>query len=170
MCHCSPFKLAVHCGSAACDAAWAKKKAMMESEQFKQLAAPDLNAKLAAAGLPYSCAMGVSKEDVNHPRHYGGDTTYEVIKVIEAWGLGFNLGNTVKYIGRAGKKGLPLKDLKKAAWYLQREIQQIEGVPMPGEPTPYLQVTGIAEIQRQQNQRLDATIGDLAVKSNRCRP
>jgi hypothetical protein len=47
-------------------------------------------------------------ESVNHPQHYGGDTTYEAIKVIEAWELGFCLGNTVKYISRAGKKGDPL--------------------------------------------------------------
>lgn len=64
------------------------------------------------------------EETVNHPQHYGGDTTYEVIKVLEAWGLdaSFCLGNTVKYIARAGKKGDALEDLKKAAWYLQREI------------------------------------------------
>ena len=43
---------------------------------------------------------------VNHPAHYGGeDNVYEVIKVIEAWELDFHLGNTVKYISRAGKKG-----------------------------------------------------------------
>lgn len=63
---------------------------------------------------------------VNHPVHYGGDTTYEAIKVIEAWGLGFCLGNTVKYICRAKKKGEPLEDLKKARWYLDREIQRRE--------------------------------------------
>ena len=63
------------------------------------------------------------QEQVDHPRHYGGaDNPYEAIKVIEAWGLGFNLGNAVKYIARAGKKGDRLEDLKKAMWYLQREI------------------------------------------------
>lgn len=42
---------------------------------------------------------------VNHPSHYGGaDNPYEAIKVVEAWDLGFCLGNTVKYISRAGKK------------------------------------------------------------------
>jgi len=68
-------------------------------------------------------------EAVDHPAHYGGqDDLYEAIKVIEAWGLGFCLGNTVKYLVRAGKKpgeGL-LKDLKKARWYLDREIQRLE--------------------------------------------
>lgn len=64
---------------------------------------------------------------VDHPQHYGGaDNPYEAIKVIEAWGLGFNLGNTVKYISRAGKKDDLLQDLKKARWYLDREIANME--------------------------------------------
>ena len=66
---------------------------------------------------------------VNHPAHYGGeDNVYEVIKVIEAWEIDFHLGNTVKYISRAGKKGSDkeLQDLKKALWYLQRKIDNIE--------------------------------------------
>ena len=64
---------------------------------------------------------------VEHPVHYGGrDNPYEAIKVIEAWDLGFNLGNVVKYLSRAGKKGEPLEDLRKAAWYLNREIQNRE--------------------------------------------
>ncbi len=65
---------------------------------------------------------------VNHPEHYGGaDNPYECIRVIEAWNLGFCLGNAVKYIGRAGKKGDTLTDLRKAAWYLKREIERLEG-------------------------------------------
>lgn len=68
-----------------------------------------------------------SANNVNHPSHYGGeDNPYEAIKVIEAWELGFNLGNVVKYLSRAGKKGDTLEDLRKAAWYLQREIQNRE--------------------------------------------
>ena len=66
-------------------------------------------------------------EAVNHPAHYGGaDNPYEAIKVIEAWSLGFCLGNAVKYISRAGKKGDALEDLKKARWYLDREISDRE--------------------------------------------
>ena len=66
-------------------------------------------------------------EAVDHPAHYGGaDNPYEAIKVIEAWGLGFNLGNAVKYIARAGKKDATVQDLKKARWYLDREIANIE--------------------------------------------
>jgi hypothetical protein len=70
-----------------------------------------------------------AKDKVNHPAHYGGaENPYEAIKVIEAWGLGFCLGNTVKYISRAGKKSKAplLEDLKKAAWYLNREVQNLE--------------------------------------------
>jgi hypothetical protein len=63
---------------------------------------------------------------VNHPPHYkvGG---IEVIDFIEAKQLGYNLGNVVKYVSRAGKKGTDaLQDLQKARWYLERAIQRAE--------------------------------------------
>lgn len=61
---------------------------------------------------------------VNHPAHYGGaDNPYEVIKVIEAWDLGFNLSTVLRYLGRLGKKDEAIQELEKAAWYLNREIQ-----------------------------------------------
>jgi hypothetical protein len=67
------------------------------------------------------------KELVNHPKHYGGkDNPYEAIKVIEAWDLGFCLGNTVKYISRAGKKDETIQELEKALWYLKREIKNLK--------------------------------------------
>ncbi len=66
-------------------------------------------------------------EQVDHPAHYGGaENPYEAIKVIEAWGLGFCLGNAVKYIARLGKKDDILTDLRKARWYLDREISNLE--------------------------------------------
>jgi hypothetical protein len=66
-------------------------------------------------------------DNVNNPDHYGGaENPYEAIKVIEAWGLGFCLGNVLKYIARNEKKRVPIEDLKKAAWYLNREIQNRE--------------------------------------------
>ncbi len=72
----------------------------------------------------------LKNENVDHPSHYGGeDNPHEAIKVIEAWNLGFSLGNCVKYLSRAGKKGAPgsdLEDLKKARWYLDREIARRE--------------------------------------------
>ena len=67
------------------------------------------------------------KELVDHPQHYGGkDNPYEAIKVIEAWDLGFCLGNTVKYISRAGKKDETIQELEKALWYLKREIKNLK--------------------------------------------
>lgn len=68
---------------------------------------------------------------VNHPIHYGGeDHPYEAIKVIEAWNLGFCLGNTVKYIARSGVKSAAteIEDLMKARWYLDRYIQFLQGL------------------------------------------
>ena len=69
------------------------------------------------------------KEHVNHPGHYGGEENpYEAIKVIDAWDLGFSLGNSVKYISRAGKKDptKELEDLKKALWYLDHHVKNLE--------------------------------------------
>jgi hypothetical protein len=67
------------------------------------------------------------EEKVNNPEHYHYGTC-EAIKVIEAWGLGFCLGNVVKYISRSGRKvgSDELEDLKKAQWYLNREIEKRE--------------------------------------------
>lgn len=73
-------------------------------------------------------APALQKEDlVNSPPHYRAGDIYETIKVIEAWSLGFNLGNTIKYISRAKNKGTQLEDLKKARWYLDREIASLAG-------------------------------------------
>jgi hypothetical protein len=68
----------------------------------------------------------IESKSVNHPAHYGGDTTYEAIKVIEAWKLDFHLGNTIKYISRWDKKGNPLENLEKASWYLNRKIEELK--------------------------------------------
>jgi len=62
------------------------------------------------------------QDTVNHPPHYraGG---VETIDFIEAKDLNYRLGNVVKYVSRAGKKATdPIEDLKKARWYLDREI------------------------------------------------
>ena len=64
-------------------------------------------------------------EAVNHPSHYNVGKI-EVIEVIEDWDLKFHEGNAVKYIARAEHKGKRLEDLKKAAWYLQRRIKELE--------------------------------------------
>jgi hypothetical protein len=62
---------------------------------------------------------------VDHPPHYTFGAI-EVIDAIEAWGLGFHLGNVVKYVARAAHKGDLVGDLKKARWYLEREIERLE--------------------------------------------
>ena len=72
-----------------------------------------------------------NKEMVNHPQHYGGESNvYEVVKVAEAWGLDKDayLFNVIKYVARAGKKDTDkeLQDLKKALWYLERRIQNLD--------------------------------------------
>lgn len=71
------------------------------------------------------------KEQVEHPTHYGGaNNDYEVVKVCEAWGLDKDayLFNVVKYVARAGKKNpeKEIEDLKKAVWYLNRKINNLE--------------------------------------------
>ncbi len=68
---------------------------------------------------------------VNHPSHYGGEeNVYEVVKVCEAWDLDKDayLFNVVKYVARAGKKNKDkeIEDLKKALWYLNRKIENLE--------------------------------------------
>ena len=71
------------------------------------------------------------KDDpVNHPAHYT-DGGIETIDFIEAKRLGYHLGNVVKYICRAGKKGtnMGLQDLQKARWYLDRAIEKNEIAP-----------------------------------------
>jgi hypothetical protein len=63
-------------------------------------------------------------DNVNHPRHYTKHPSgVECIQITEH--MGFNLGNAVKYIWRADLKGNQVEDLKKAVWYINREIQRI---------------------------------------------
>jgi hypothetical protein len=66
----------------------------------------------------------MTHDNVNHPAHYkaGG---IETIDFIEAKSLNYNLGNVVKYITRADYKGNKIEDLKKAQWYLNREVSNL---------------------------------------------
>jgi hypothetical protein len=65
------------------------------------------------------------KETVNHPSHYNAGSI-EVIDAIEdwGWGVGFCAGNAIKYIARHQHKGMPVEDLQKARWYLDRLIER----------------------------------------------
>lgn len=73
-------------------------------------------------------ANEVTHDSVSHPAHYTSGQI-EVIDFIEDKELGFHLGNAVKYISRAGRKDADktVEDLRKAAWYLSRQIERLEG-------------------------------------------
>ena len=64
-------------------------------------------------------------DPVNHPSHYTAHPSgIECIQITEH--MGFNLGNAIKYVWRADLKGNSLEDLRKAIWYIDREIQKRE--------------------------------------------
>jgi len=65
-------------------------------------------------------------DPVNHPSHYTAYKGLEIIDLTEQ--MNFNRGNAVKYIARAGLKqdSNEIEDLKKAAWYINREIERLE--------------------------------------------
>ena len=67
----------------------------------------------------------IPTDNVNNPIHYNTGTI-EVIEVIEDWKLNFNLGNAIKYIGRCEHKNNKEEDIKKAIWYLERELKNNE--------------------------------------------
>jgi hypothetical protein len=68
-----------------------------------------------------------AEDPVNHPSHYAVNGL-ECIDVIESLGLGFHLGNALKYLWRAGRKdkAKTVEDLKKARFYIDREIARLE--------------------------------------------
>lgn len=93
-------------------------------------AAPPENNDLAPAGslnniVQTHFPITMEADPVNHPEHYktGG---IETIDFIEAKNLNFRLANVVKYVSRASHKGKQLEDLRKAQWYLSREIMALE--------------------------------------------
>ena len=93
-----------------------------KKENWKQLNMFSSNVS-ALQGVNHQVPL--KADPVNHPEHYkvGG---IETIDFIEAKKLGYNLGNVVKYITRSDHKGNRLQDLRKAQWYLEREIWNAE--------------------------------------------
>lgn len=91
----------------------------------------------ADAAIPAPTEPPRDPDPVNHPTHYTRGPV-EVIEIVEGFGLGFRLGNVVKYCLRAGHKAgvPPLVDLKKAQWYLAREIALLEKAATPEKPSP----------------------------------
>lgn len=79
--------------------------------------------------------------ETNTPPHYGGkDNPYEPLKIIQHYGLGFEIGNVIKYCLRAGKKEgeSEAKDLRKAIDYLTRRVEWLEANK---KPKPLVQVS-----------------------------
>lgn len=104
-------------------------------DKFKQsvLAASDVSMVMATQIKELTAKIdsepqiyGQSIDLINQPPHYtkGG---IETIDFIEAKDLNYNLGNVVKYVSRSGLKGTRIEDLKKAKWYLEREISSLLG-------------------------------------------
>jgi len=89
-------------------------KALLEEVRIK----PTNKIRMEA---PERMTVLATPDSVNHPTHYttGG---IETIDFIEAKKLNYNLGNVIKYLTRADHKGNKLEDLRKAQWYLTREI------------------------------------------------
>lgn len=105
-------------------------------------------------------------ETVNHPPHYNSGGI-EVIDVIERWGLGFELGNALKYICRAGRKGDdPYEDFKKALWYIRRAIESEEIISLTHIYKPALRLPPISgeEVARAFDLSEAATEVVLAIK------
>ena len=95
-------------------------------------------------------------DNVNHPKHYTSHASgVECIQVTEH--MGFNLGNAMKYIWRCDEKWDSLEDLKKAVWYINREIERREKIDG----------TKKCESERSRKpQRYKHTPGNTAVELN----
>lgn len=114
--------------------------AMAKGSTIKTNVANTLNVTVKKNNTNVPKQTNEKSDTVNHPSYYQGEI--EVIDFIEDKGLGFNLGNCIKYIARAGKKNPDklLEDLEKASWYLYREISRIkkestetQWLPLPKE-------------------------------------
>ena len=88
--------------------------------------------------------------DMINPAHYRGDRQFEPIAVIEDWGLNYRLGNALKYISRNGRKPGedPREGLRKAIWYLEREIAALD-LPSQYAPPADVQYEDVLEYYGQ---------------------
>jgi hypothetical protein len=72
-------------------------------------------------------------DPVNHPKHYTSHPSgVECIEVTEHFN--FNKGNAIKYIWRSSDKGREVEDLRKARWYIDREIARL----LNGDEPPFM--------------------------------
>lgn len=123
-------------------------------------------------------------DNVNHPSHYAEGRRFEPIDVIEDWKLDFHLGNAVKYISRAGRKGDAKEDIEKAVWYLNRWLERCGGAswdvptPIPDDlslpdgsgpipvPTPHIEPTTTVVI----TDTMPTPFGDVHLTGGRASP
>lgn len=104
-------------------AAEAKPIKFLPSAPSVKAEQPEPAWKSAIRDMVATAKEPVAHDPVNHPVHYtmGG---IETIDFIEAKELNYRLGNAVKYITRAAHKGNYAEDLKKAVWYIERELER----------------------------------------------
>jgi len=103
---------------------------------------------------------------VNHPAHYT-DGKIEVIDFIEDKKLGFHLGNTVKYICRAGKKDpeKTIEDLQMAEWYLHREIQNLKAEKAKEEAQRW-----VDDVRRHCEKRFSEMMEEISKREEQSEP
>lgn len=105
---------------------------------------------------------------VNKPVHYQTDSGMEAIDVIEAFNLGFNLGNAAKYLLRAGKKDSRTIDLEKALWYIQRELGTEAKPEATEDALPYYREGRRFRITKTVNGPEGDVIGDRYIFADGC--
>jgi len=106
----------------------------------------------------------MNHDPINNPSHYAEGRQFEPIDVIEDWELNFRLANTVKYISRAGRKKDILEDLRKARWYLDREIASLDALRPSGVLRVYELARELGLDNRDVLEACDAL--DINVKSH----
>lgn len=86
-------------------------------------------------------------DSVNHPKHYTSHPSgIECIQITEH--MGFNLGNAVKYVWRADLKHDAIEDLRKAVWYIEREIAKRTNIPKSAVAEEVHEVDGTVQSSR----------------------
>ena len=102
---------------------------LQDAFDFKQMNSNDylynLDPYMTDILLDHKQMMG-EYDEVSCPKHYTEGRKFEPIDVIEDWNLSFHLGNALKYISRAGKKGNYITDIQKAIFYLERDLKNYD--------------------------------------------
>lgn len=94
-----------------------------DNPYMQNVPAPPMDESCAQEGLHQAHPQPAQHDPVEHPKHYTSHPSgVECIQVTEH--MGFNLGNALKYIWRADLKANAVEDLKKAVWYIQRELEK----------------------------------------------